>query len=466
MLLQKSHKHRLKRLRRSAIFRSPAHLLPAVATLLVILFSTISFFLPAFGSSGRTSPSNQLIASIHSLYVTLGVPCEDEFGLKNDSDPVSIEEGERSSGAKSIQKTAGKGETLSVILAAAGLSDKESRELERQVNLAHPAIILSPGTTYEIETNPDGSFSCISWRVDRHNLQHLEKDERTGKLSTWKEKLQSETKLATLAGKIPTTLSLEMSARNRPTLVEDIRNLLASKVDVAKNSLKGASYRILYEERWIGDEFVGTGKILAIEISSGRHSYNAYRFTDTKGGSGYYDERGVALQNAPKFMQPCNYDHVSSGFGYRIHPIRHTRSFHGGVDLAAPVGTPVRAVADGRVIFRGRNGGGGNMVTIAHGGGMHTQYLHLSRFSALGSFGSQVHQGEIIGYVGSTGLSTGPHLDFRVIQNDRLQNPLVVLQTPAPTRRLAPAELGGLLAKIDLYESQLNNSMLRVASIS
>jgi murein DD-endopeptidase MepM/ murein hydrolase activator NlpD len=434
--------------------------------MLVVLLSTISFFLPASDSRRTESPAYQLIASIHTLYDSLGIPYEDEFGLKSQTDPVRIEEGNQETGTMILQKTISEGESVSGILVSSGLSRKEASELEKELSRSFPASGFAHGKTCEIETNPDGTFNCLSWRLDRFALLHLEKDHQTGVLSVWKENLQYEKKLATLTGTITTSFSGEMSKRNRPSLAREVSSLLSAKVDLSKRSLKGSSYRILYEELWIGKELIGTGKILAVEISSGTRRYDAYRFADTSGGSGYYDERGKALSNASLYRQPCNYERISSDFGYRRHPISRILHFHGGVDLAAPVGTPVRAIADGNVLFRGRKGGAGNMITIAHGGGMHTQYLHLSRFSARSDFGSKVQQGDIIGYVGSTGSSTGPHLDFRVIRNGILQNPLVTLRTPAPRRQLSPAELGGLLAKIDMYQSQLDNSLFRVASVS
>ena len=277
---------------------------------------------------------------------------------------------------------------------------------------------------------------------------------------------EGETQVATIAGTVSTTFSAEMSGRNMASLTEKVKKLLASKIDLDRASAKGASYRIIYEEHRIGGTQAAAGDILAIEVTLGKRQFNAYRFTDAHGRVSYYDERGLAVLNQPLFRQPCDYDHVSSEFGYRKHPISRMIRFHGGVDLAAPYGTPVRAVADGTVAFRGRNGGAGNMITLSHAGRMDTQYLHLSRVSPACTLGNRVRQGDVIGYVGSSGSSTGPHLDFRVIVDGVLRNPLAALKTPAPKHSLTMAELAGMLAKIDLYKEQLDNSQFRVASIS
>ncbi|NTV02893.1 MAG: M23 family metallopeptidase [Chlorobiaceae bacterium] len=277
---------------------------------------------------------------------------------------------------------------------------------------------------------------------------------------------ESGKRIATLAGTISSTFSGEMSRKNMSALAEKVKGLLASRVDLDGASVKGASYRILYEERRDDGLAGDTGEILAVEVSTAKQRFNAYRFTNARGRISYYDERGGAVMDRPLFLQPCDYERVSSEFGYRRHPISRLIRFHGGVDLAAPSGTPVRAVADGTVAFSGRNGGAGNMVTISHNGGMATQYLHLSRVTTAGAFGSRIRQGDVIGYVGSTGSSTGPHLDFRVIVDGMLRDPLATLKTQAPKRSLTPAELSGLLAKIDLYRSEVDNSLFRVAGIS
>lgn len=458
--------HRLLRLRRSTLFRSPAHLLPATSVLLVVLLAIISFFLPASGSSLKTSSGYQLNLALRSVYDTLGIPYDDEFGLKSESDTVSIDEGDAGNNRNTQTRTVIKGESIYSILTASGLTHQEAHEFSRKLNGQFSIRDFRAGKSYDIETTANGSFSSLSLRQNQTSVLHLEKDEQTGELSVWKETLQPETRTATLQGTINSSLADALRLQGRPSLAKAISEIFSSKIDLARKAARGATYRILYEEQWIDKEFAGTGKILAVEIINGNGRYQAYRFTDTRGSSAYFDEQGRPLQNGHLMIEPCNYERISSTFGYRVHPIRRTLHFHGGVDFAAPLGTPVRAAADGRVIFRGWKGGAGNMITIVHGGGMHTQYLHLSRFSSLGVFGRSVRQGDIIGYVGSTGSSTGAHLDFRVIMNGKPKDPLVALRSNAPQRHLSPAELGGLLARIDFYQAQFERRQINVASVS
>jgi murein DD-endopeptidase MepM/ murein hydrolase activator NlpD len=451
------HKHQ-------APYRNPALLLPATAGVLVLILSSISFFLPVSGSNLKSSPKHQLICSVRTVYKSLGISYDDEFGFTKEPDFVEIEQGETNVRQHIHEKKIKEGESLYSILVASGLSPTEVHTMTGRLKGKFSVKGFRPGQTYEIETNPNGSFNRFSYRLDAATYLHLEKDDHTGELNVWRETLDYETRLATLDGKISGSFAHELQKRGRSGLVSQLRELLSSKLDFKRDIQPGTAYRVLFEEQWIENDFIGTGKILAVEISGGARQYNAYRFTDLKGNSAYYDEKGKALQNHLVFGQPCNYSRVSSGFGYRVHPIRRSVHFHGGVDFAAPVGTPIRAVADGKIIFRGVKGGAGNMITIAHGSSLHSQYLHLSRFSPKSSFGNRVQQGDIIGYVGSTGSSTGPHLDFRIIRNGKLQNPLVALSTASPVKSLSPAEMGSFLAKLDIYHAQLDNRQMMLAS--
>lgn len=458
--------HILIRLRRSALFRSPAHLLPASYILLVALLSTISFFLPVYGSSRQISPRNQLISTVHTVYKSLGIPIEDELGLKKESDLVTIDKGEPGLRPTVKSQTALKGQSIYTILTASGLAPAEVHQLIRQLKGRYDVREFKVGTTYEIETNADGTFNCMSWRLNQANMLHLEKDEHVGTLSFWKETIESDTRQTTLEGTVQSTLAKEMNRQGRPGLTVQLRKLLSSKLDLGKRLPVGTRYRLLFEEQLIGNKVASTGKVLAVEITSGKRHYNAYLFTDAKGNSDYYDENGRSLQSRQMFVQPCVYSRVSSGFGYRIHPITGVHQFHGGVDLVAPVGTPVRAVADGNVIFRGREGGTGNMITIAHGDDMHTIYMHLSRFSPAVGLGKKVRQGDIIAYVGSTGSATGPHLDFRVIRNGRTQNPLIALKEEASKHALSLVDHKEFVSRVNHYQTQLGNHSVMVASIS
>ncbi len=193
---------------------------------------------------------------------------------------------------------------------------------------------------------------------------------------------------------------------------------------------KGDSFRVIYEEEFIDGESIGIGKIYGAEFTHLGQSYLAVNFLQ-QGEDGYWDGRGVNLRK--NFLSaPLSFSaRISSRYGMRTHPIKRVRSMHNGVDYAAPTGTPVLAVADGRISRLGwDSGGGGKRIWITHDHGFESAYLHLHNYARGLGQGSRVKQGQVIGYVGSTGASTGPHLDFRIRKNGKYINPLKVPSTP------------------------------------
>ncbi len=193
---------------------------------------------------------------------------------------------------------------------------------------------------------------------------------------------------------------------------------------------KGDSFRVLYEEQYIDTMRIGIGKIYGAEFVHMGKPYLAIRF-EQGDETGYWDGEGKNLRK--NFLQaPLSFSaRVSSKYGMRTHPIRRTRQMHNGVDYAAPTGTPVLAIADGTVTRAGwDSGGGGNRIWLKHARGLESAYLHLSRFGSGIRAGVRVKQGQVIGYVGSTGMSTGPHLDFRIRENGKYINPQKVPSMP------------------------------------
>ena len=194
---------------------------------------------------------------------------------------------------------------------------------------------------------------------------------------------------------------------------------------------KGDSFTVIYDERFIDDSVsVGIGRIWGAKFSQGGKEYYAIPFRQD-GKIRYWEADGASLRKQ-MLKAPLKYSRISSKFTYaRKHPIYKVYRPHTGVDYAAPKGTPVHAVADGVVTFKGWGGGGGNTLKIKHPGSLQTGYMHLSGYAKGISQGSRVAQGQLIGYVGSTGASTGPHLDFRVWKNGTPIDPLKIPQEPA-----------------------------------
>lgn len=194
---------------------------------------------------------------------------------------------------------------------------------------------------------------------------------------------------------------------------------------------KGDNFTVIYDERFIDDTVsVGIGRIWGARFTQNGKDYYAIPFH--QGGKvRYWEADGHSLRKQ-LLKAPLKYTRISSRFTYaRKHPIYKVYRPHTGVDYAAPKGTPVRAVADGVVIFKGWGGGGGNTLKIKHAGNLQTGYLHLSGYAKGIAQGKRVVQGQLIGYVGSTGASTGPHLDFRIWKNGKPIDPLKIPQEPA-----------------------------------
>ncbi|MEM8969891.1 MAG: peptidoglycan DD-metalloendopeptidase family protein, partial [Bacteroidota bacterium] len=202
-----------------------------------------------------------------------------------------------------------------------------------------------------------------------------------------------------------------------PELAATMAELYAWQLDLFKVQ-KGDRFKLIYEEVQIRGERVGVGKILAAHFERTDEDYYAFYY-DQQGKEEYFDEEGNSLRKA--FLKaPLRYSRISSRFSHnRLHPVLKVRRPHYGIDYAAPTGTPVRAVGDGVVIKANYSGGAGHFVKIKHNGTYTTGYMHLSKYGKDIRPGKRVQQGDIIGYVGSTGISTGPHLDYRIWKNGK-----------------------------------------------
>jgi len=231
------------------------------------------------------------------------------------------------------------------------------------------------------------------------------------------------------SGTIETSLWESMIAKGmHPGLAGDLSEIFAWTVDFF-GLQKGDSYKVFYEELFIEDKPLGAGKIYGAQFVWAGDTITAIPFIQD-GKETYFDADGKSLRKA--FLKaPLRFSRISSRYSSsRLHPILRIRRPHYGVDYAAPIGTPVQAIGDGRVTFAGTENGSGRIVRITHNSVYSTAYLHLSGFGSGIKAGAFVKQGDIIGYVGSSGLSTGPHLDFRFYKNGSPVDPLSVEAPP------------------------------------
>lgn len=210
-------------------------------------------------------------------------------------------------------------------------------------------------------------------------------------------------------------------------ILADVYDLLAFEMDFERDVRAGQKFSVLYEENYSGAEKIDNGRVIAVSFDALRGQVNMYRFRKADGTTGYYDENGNGAIKSLK-RTPINNARVSSSFNLkRKHPVLGFTRAHRGVDFRAGAGTPIPAAGAGRVVKRAyQAGGAGNYIRIRHNGSYETQYMHMSRFAKGVNVGTNVRQGQIIGYVGSTGVSTGPHLHYEIIKDGKHVNPLTV----------------------------------------
>jgi len=219
-------------------------------------------------------------------------------------------------------------------------------------------------------------------------------------------------------------------------LILGLADIFAWDIDFATDIRPNDTFKIIYEEYYRDGRWIKNGRILAAEFVNVGSKYQAFYFEDGKGHGDYYDSEGRCLRK--QFLKsPLRYKRISSYFSRRrFHPILKIYRPHLGIDYAAPVGTPVESIGDGKIEFIGWKGDYGRFIRVKHNRNYITTYGHLSRFAKGLKKGSRIKQGQVIGYVGSTGLATGPHLDFRMIRNGRFVNPLKIQPPPvAPIRK-------------------------------
>lgn len=209
----------------------------------------------------------------------------------------------------------------------------------------------------------------------------------------------------------------------------NLANAFQWTLDFSMDSQKGDVFELIYEKKFLNNRFKDSGQILAARYINKGKEFQIYYFEENEDNKGFFDENGNSVQKM--FLKaPLEFKYISSGFttGLRYIEAFNVSTGHRAIDYAAPIGTPIRAVGDGLITYAGWNGPYGNFISIRHNGTYSTNYAHLSRFAVKN--GQRVKQGQIIGYVGSTGFSTGPHLHYEMVKNGIKVNPLTEVLPP------------------------------------
>lgn len=273
----------------------------------------------------------------------------------------------------------------------------------------------------------------------------------------YKEKKPIVTQIKTASGVINSSLwnTMKEQALN-PVLAMDLSEIYAWTIDFF-GIKKGDKFRVVYEENFVFGKSIGIGRIFAAQFVHANENFYAFRFTQNNEES-YFDDKGKSLKKA--FLKaPLKFSRISSLFSsHRFHPVLKIYRPHFGVDYAAPTGTPVMSIGEGTVIAKAyQPAGGGNYLKIKHNSVYTTSYMHLSGFGPGIANGVRVHQGQVIGYVGSTGLASGPHLDFRVFLNGDPVDPLKI-KAP-PTEPVAEK----YMKEYNIHRDSLMNKLLKIA---
>jgi len=316
-----------------------------------------------------------------------------------------------------------KGDTLSTLFMKVGLpaaavhdalaSDKQAKQFSQ----------LKNGQILQFELSPEGQLQQLHSKLS--DLESISLSRTDKGFSFNREISKPNVRTAYVHGVINNSLSQSAQrAGLSHSMTMDMASIFGYDVDFAQDIRKGDEFDVIYEQKVVNGKTVGTGNILSARFVNRGKTYTAIRYTNKQGTSSYYTADGNSMRKA--FIRtPVDFARISSLFSMgRKHPILNKIRAHKGVDYAAPRGTPIKATGDGKVLLAGRRGGYGNTVIIQHGNTYRTLYGHMQGFAKGIQTGSNVRQGQVIGYIGTTGLSTGPHLHYEFQVNGVHVDPL------------------------------------------
>jgi len=329
-----------------------------------------------------------------------------------------------------------KSDTLSSLITRLGVSDPKAIQfLTRNASADVIARQLRPGKTVSAETTASGELISLYFPLNAGEMIAVVK--RNGNDFTVTEQpLQLETQTSLKSAEIRTSLFAATDAAGIPDAIAvQLAEIFGGEIDFYRDLREGDRFTLVYETYSHKGQPVRTGRILGAEFTNDGKTHSAYWYETKDGNGAYYTELGTSLQKT--FLRsPLEFSRVTSGFSNaRRHPVLNITRAHKGIDYGAPIGTPVRAVADATVEFSGQQGGYGNIIILKHPGPYSTAYGHLNGFASGMRKGAKIRQGETIGFVGQTGLSSGPHLHYEFRINGAQTDPAKVAQlTPEPLK--------------------------------
>ncbi len=323
------------------------------------------------------------------------------------------------------------GDTLATLLDRLGVDDSEATAFIKSDPIARNVMQLKAGKRVQAQTGANGELNWLSSMVSgsrNEAITNIVITREGNRLKAAEIPVTMEKRIEMRSGTIRSSLFAATDAARIPdNIASQIVDMFSTNIDFASDLRRGDRFNVVYETFWQNGEYVHAGRVLAGEFMNGPATYQSVWFEDpgSPQSGGYYGFDGKSLKKA--FLKsPLEFSRISSGFSVRRHPISGAWKAHKGVDFAAATGTPIRASADGVIDFAGSQRGYGNIVIIKHWSKYSTAYAHMSRFAPKMRKGTKVSQGQVIGYVGTTGWSTGPHLHYEFRVNNVARDPMSV----------------------------------------
>ncbi len=318
-----------------------------------------------------------------------------------------------------------RGDTLATLLARLGVNSEEIPNVLSAGNNHAAMARFIAGRTVMARVTSSGRLVSLRYLLDDQNLLSIA---RAGDaFQATESAVIPENRVVIRSGDVRHSLFGATDAADVPdSVASQLAEVFSGDIDFHRDLRQGDRFSVVYETQYHDGAAIRTGRLLAAEFVNQGKAFRAIYFKDPQGRDGYFTENGQSMKRA--FLKsPLPFTRISSGFSLsRYHPVLKEWRAHRGIDYAAPTGTPVRAVSDAQVSFSGRQGGYGNLVILKHQGPYSSAYGHLSRFAQGLRRGARVSQGEVIGYVGATGLASGPHLHYEFRVNNQQRNPLAM----------------------------------------
>ncbi len=343
--------------------------------------------------------------------------------------------------------------TFSALMESQGVSEEDAAAIYAATKGVYDLANIRAGKKLAFSYDPQSSvFMALMYPISGEEELHVRRGTEGWRAT--RDAITYEVKIKTVKGVVQSSLyaaALEKGMDERAVI--ELGDVFQWTIDFAQDVRSGDSFSVVYEERYRDGAYVMPGNILAAEYVNGGNAHQAYFFKNAKGEEGYYDEKGAALRRL--FLKaPVAFKYITSGFttGLRYVSAFNKSTGHRAIDYAAPIGTPIRATADGVVTFAGWDGPYGNKISIRHNGTYSTNYCHQTRFAV--KKGQKVTQGQVIGYVGTTGFSTGPHLHYEMVKNGTKINPMK--ETFPGTDPIKPEEMEAFQKVVIAWQNALH----------